>query len=163
MTIRIATEADAPATARVHERSIRQLCSAHYSAAQIEDWVAVVSRESHLALITHPALCVIVDEDEAGIRGIGVCEPSSGTVNAVYVAPDATGQGVGTALLGCLEAEIVAAGTTQAHLNATLNATTFYERHGYSNGRPAVNTLPSGVELPCVAYSKELGVKPQNQ
>lgn len=156
MTIRIATTNDAPATARVHEQSIRALCSGHYSSPQIKAWAAAITPESHRSLIEHPALVVIVDEDDTDIRGIGVCEPSSGTVNAIYVSPEAGGQGVGAALLKRLEMEIVEAGTQQAHLNATLNAVAFYERHGYGNGRPSVNTLPSGIDLPCVAYDKDL-------
>lgn len=116
----------------------------------------MVSLESHLALIEHPGLLVIVSEDESGTRGFAVCEPSSGTINAVYVSPDAVRQGVGSELLARLESEVASAGTTQARLNATLNAADFYERHGYENGGPAVNVLPSGVELPCIAFEKRL-------
>lgn len=156
MTIRIATAADAAATAHVHMRSIRELCAGHYSSEQIEDWAAVVSLESHLTLIQHPNLLVVVYEDAAGVQGIGVCEPSSGIINAVYVSPDAVNHGIGAALLTRLESGIISMGTARAHLNATLNAAGFYERYGYQNGRTTVNVLPSGVELPCIAYDKEL-------
>jgi hypothetical protein len=55
-----------------------------------------------------------------------------------------------------LEALLRDGGVLEARLNATLNAVEFYRSLGYRDEVPTVNSLPTGVELPCVAMRKTL-------
>ena len=104
-------------------------------------------------LTTHQ---VLVYERNAALAGFAVLDTQLGLINATYVAPTATGQGVGRTLLAALEQSARAHGLAQLHLHATLNAIPFYTKLGFVRAGAATNRLPSGIELPCERMHKQL-------
>lgn len=67
--------------------------------------------------------------------GWGARERGDDYVSDLWVAPEAQGQGVGSALLAGLERDIAAAGFLRAHLETRAGASAairFYERRGYA-------------------------------
>ncbi len=99
---------------------------------------------------------VLVSVEKGTHVGLGVCDPSESRINATYVAPGAVRRGIGRGLMLAMEARLLAAGVSEARLNATLNAVPFYDALAYSASGRTTNRLPSGVELPCMAMTKRL-------
>lgn len=155
MRIREARVEDATATAEVHRRSIRELCSGDYSAQQIDAWIAGTSKDSHLALINNPELRTYLAEEGGAVIGVGVCSPKQGTVNVLYVAPECVRAGVGAALLERLEKEIQATGGCRAELHSSLTSVSFYRARGYCERGTDARVLISGIDLPCVSMEKQ--------
>lgn len=90
------------------------------------------------------------------VLGFVLGTPARGVINALYVAPEAAHRGVGTRLLTAMEEALRGKGVPEATLNSSLTSVSFYRSRGYRTLEPTVNTLPSGIELPCVAMSKAL-------
>lgn len=152
MIVRQATADDLENIARIHQRSIRELCKTHYSTEQLDEWTAALRASAYLPLLdTHE---VTVAEDGGELLGFCVFDPREGFINATYVNPPASRRGVGRGLVTAAEAAVRARGLTRIRLNATLNALQFYECLGYATGELASNRLPTGVDLPCVTMSK---------
>ena len=73
-------------------------------------------------------------------------------LDELYVAPELRGRGLGSALLGAIEREVVRRGGEVLEINVDgedVDARRFYERHGY------VNTEP-GQDEPMLFYYREL-------
>ncbi len=157
MTIRIrrAKDADRRGIWTVHVRAIREVCSRSYSADRIASWAGLLTPDSYAAVVSERFL--VVAEDAGAIVGFGQLDEPSGEVEAVYVLPDRQGEGIGRALLRSLEDAARAAGSKRLTLSATLNAVPFYESEGFAGESPVVHRLPTGVELPCLRMSKDLG------
>jgi putative acetyltransferase len=152
--IRPATPHDVPAMLSLHRASILTLCKGHYSTEQLTQWTAPLRVELYASLLaTHQ---VLVYERGEELAGFVVLDPQLGLINATYVAPTATGQGVGRTLLAALEQSARAHGLAQLHLHATVNAIPFYTKLGFVRAGAATNRLPSGIELPCERMHKQL-------
>jgi GNAT superfamily N-acetyltransferase len=152
--IRIAIEADAEAVWRVHTTSIRVLCAGWYTEHEIAVWTSRLIVEAYRrAIQTH---VVVVAEAAAGVVGFGELDLDRGEVVAVYVLPEAAGAGVGTALLVHLEGAARAHGFNRLTLCASLNAETFYERHGWRAVGREKHRLTPGVAVDCVRMDKAL-------
>jgi putative acetyltransferase len=94
-----------------------------------------------------------------GVVGYGHLVPAERAVRAVYVRPEAAGDGVGTALLDALESRARDLRLDALTLHASLNAVGFYERAGYERtGRETYSTVHAGetVELDVVGMEKRL-------
>ena len=152
--IRPATPHDVPAMLSLHRASILTLCKDHYSAEQLTHWTTPLRVELYANLL--PTHQVLVYERSDELAGFAVLDPQLGLINATYVAPGATGQGIGRALLAALEQRARAHRLSQLHLHATLNAVPFYTKLGFVRAGAATNRLPSGIELPCERMHKQL-------
>jgi GNAT superfamily N-acetyltransferase/protein-L-isoaspartate O-methyltransferase len=152
--LRRAVDADRPALCRVHIRAIRETCSSAYTPEQIGAWTALLSPDSYAAVVRDRFM--VVAATPLGVTGFGQLDVERGVVEAVYVLPDAQGDGIGRALLAALEHEARAAGLRELRLFATLNAVPFYERAGYVAESRTTHALPGGTDLPCLRMSKRL-------
>lgn len=152
--LRTATAADADTLAGVHRSSILHGCVGSYRPVQIKAWLSAID-----ASIYPPRMAVayvrIAELDDA-VAGFASTTLRDGLINAVYVAPFATNQGLGSALVADAEEALLTAGQHEARLNATLNAVDFYRWLGYEDVEQTVNRLPGGVAMPCVAMRKRL-------
>ncbi|GAB3682129.1 GNAT family N-acetyltransferase [Salinarchaeum chitinilyticum] len=83
-------------------------------------------------------------------------EPADGGVRAVYVHPDHAGEGIGTALLERLESTAREQGVESLGLQSSVNARTFYERHGYAVVESVTFQFGDEVEGPAVEMRKDL-------
>jgi GNAT superfamily N-acetyltransferase len=98
----------------------------------------------------------LVAELDGEVAGFGIVDPPAELLNALYVAPESTGRGVGSALLLALEEIAIASGRTSLWLEATLNAASFYEARGWQRVASSAAEFPSGVTLPSVNMARML-------
>jgi putative acetyltransferase len=154
MKIRRAVAADAAEIASLHKASISQLCSSHYSEVEIHAWAGPKKPADYHIGIGSGA--VLIAEVGCEILGFSLFDSDEAELRALYVHPAHVGRGIGSALLEEVEVSARSSGLRYVRLNATLNSVGFYERLGYVSLGPAVNTLPTGEELPCIRMEKEL-------
>lgn len=152
--VRRARESDADAIWRVHTDSIRALCAGRYRPDEIAAWVEFRSPASYREAMSSHAL--FVAEWQGEIVGFGQLDPRRGEVEACYVAPEAVGGGIGSALLAAMEEEARGKGRRRVRLNSTLNAEPFYARRGYRWLGRARHRIREDVELDCVRMEKPL-------
>jgi putative acetyltransferase len=143
--IRLATPADASCLNELHVASVRALCSGHYAAQVIDGWLLDRTPQGYLEPISRRA--IFVAERDHKIVGFGEAAP--GAVIAVYVDPEATGRGIGRQILQ--HALGLARGTEGGPImvESTLNASAFYERHGFREVK-RTTVKRNHVEVPIV-------------
>lgn len=139
VTIRPATPDDAPAIAAVHVASWQ----AAFRGFLPDDYLDALSADDRLPMwtriLTDPAspMSVIVAEDDGTITGFASVGPSEDgmqgemSLSTLYLAPAATGKGIGRALLAEGERVMAESGASIASLRvitANAHARTFYER-----------------------------------
>src|SRR5439155_619481 len=111
----------------------RTTCIGTANCAKVAPELFVLDDE-RIVTFREPAVAsreLFVAERQGQIVGFGQLDPRRGEIEACYVAPGAVGFGIGKALLGRMEEEARRRGHSVVHLNATLNAESFYERMGY--------------------------------
>ncbi len=127
--------------------SIRDLCGAdHNNDPQIiTQWTANKTPDALRGWFAgEHAIWLATLNDRAA--GAGVVSPA-GEISVLYVAPQAVGKGVGTALLAKLESTAGDAGNRTAHLSSTATAQGFYVKHGWTSAGP-VELDPLGPSYP---------------
>lgn len=127
--LRFAEISDAPRILQIRVAAIRELASSHYLAKEIEDWCNARTAETYHAAIEHQA--VLVEEVDEGIIAFGHLNQKTAFVEALYVSPPYSRQGIGLKVLRALEALALAYGIKTLTLDASLNAVEFYRRAGY--------------------------------
>lgn len=136
--LRRATVFDVFGMSRVLTRSIRDLCQADHldDPEKLGQWTANKDPASIRSWIDGGAeLWVATRADEvAAVGGLR----AGGEITLLYVDPDHTGRGLGSALLTRIEDALRAQGCRQAHLDATKTAHDFYLARGWhDHGDPA--------------------------
>src|SRR5438876_3501618 len=98
--LRLARQSDAPKMLQVRIAAIRAQASLHYPAAEIEDWCASRTAETYHAAIERQT--VLVEELNEGVVAFGQLNPETAFIEAIYVSPSQSRQGVGLKILGAL-------------------------------------------------------------
>jgi GNAT superfamily N-acetyltransferase len=127
LTIRQATEADAPRLHELHTSSVQTLCSRHYAPEIIDGWLQNRSPQGYLPPIQRGD--VFVAEYGSTIVGFGEAVP--GVIIAIYVDPRAVGRHVGFAIMQHALKIARHENAGPIRLEATLNAVGFYELFGF--------------------------------
>ena len=151
-SIRSARLEDAGSIARVHVASVEAISTSLYSPEELESWSKPRTIANYEELIRTREF--LVAEARNVIVGFGVLNPETSVIEAVYVDPAASGQGIGMELMRELEARAAVLGIKQLQLNASLNAVPFYRKAGYSGDAQQKYKLQTGIEIPCVPMSK---------
>lgn len=127
MEIRRFQEDDAEAVAAVHAQAVREIAADDYTAEEIAVWAdtgpsefAEEDKERFVAV------------DDGTIVGFSDYAPEEQRITGMYVHPDWTGVGVGSALLECVEQDARERSITKLDLLSTVTAKAFYENHGYT-------------------------------
>lgn len=129
MTLRPACEADVPALIELAQRSWLSGFAGAAPAAFVRERLA---RQFERDWYPRHWPAMTVAEDGSAL--LGVVQPEGDEVNGLWVAPEAQGQGVGTALLRHAERQIAAAGHERAWLTCSgfnPRAARFYRARGY--------------------------------
>ena len=153
ITIRRARQEDRGAIWHVHTRAIREVCRSHYSERELQIWTEVLKPDRYTEQIRKGPFYVAVQD--GSIIGFGNLNQKSGEIEALYVAPDHVGRGVGMGILQALENVALNSGLKLLRLSSSLNAVRFYEMAGYKPQRPKRWLLPSEMVV-CVPMIKEL-------
>jgi len=154
ISVRRAKTEDAEQICQVHITSVRELCKSDYTPEQIEAWVSKLNPEGHRQAIENLTKVMFVAETEGRIAGFS--ELFESEVNAVYVHPNYSRQGVGKLLLNLLEKEAIAQQINELQLSASTNAKPFYQACGYQVIEYSFHILHSGLKIPCVRMEKNL-------
>lgn len=153
LVIRPATRADAQRTLDIRRAAIHAQCIGAYSAQDMHTWTQAVVTPPYAELVQqHFYLARWHGEDVATI----MLGPQAGELGALFVAPQAMGQGIGRRLVEYLEGLARSAGWTHLTLDTTLNAAPFYRRCGFIGEAESVYESPSGISLRCVPMRKAL-------
>lgn len=110
---------DCTALAAIYSRTVARSAAANYSPTQIEAWLSVAPGSDEIAAALGDGRLALVAVDERA-RPIGFCDmEADGHIQFLYVDPDATWRGVGTRLLGAIEAEARRRGLARLHSEAS--------------------------------------------
>jgi GNAT superfamily N-acetyltransferase len=153
LRLRPAAAEDRRALWLLHSRSVEVLCQGAYAAHELSTWVELLRPDGYLQ--PEQQRTVLVAERGLSLVGFGQLDTFLGEVEALYVAPEEAGHGVGSALLGSLEALAWREGTQVLSLDASLNAEGFYQARGYVRLHSAQRVLTPRVQLACVRMRKQ--------
>jgi putative acetyltransferase len=126
-THRPAVPADAPQLLELRRRSITILASQGMPVAEVESWANNLSRAGMEQKIR--ALEIWIAEIDGRAAGWGAIR--GGRLEGLYTDPDFAHRGIGTQLLGKLEALMRARGVCRIDAEASASAEGFYLRRGY--------------------------------
>ena len=157
--IRRATPADAPSIARIREETIRTVVAplGQYTPQEIDAWASNYSVDLVLRFMHEAMLYVAVDENDS-VLGFGrfrVDENREAVIQGVFVDAAHVGRGVGSVVLRQLLADIDALGVRFTNITATLNARSFYERHGFAALEHIRHESPTGADIPAIRMRRE--------
>ncbi|BAN48194.1 GNAT family N-acetyltransferase [Metapseudomonas resinovorans] len=153
LEIRRAWRCDAQAAYDIRLQAIRHQCGTAYSAEQVRAWTAVPLSNWYRDLVeSHFYLACIKGRPIA----TGMIDLEKGEIGALFVLPEFMKRGVGKNMIAHLEDLARAAGLTDVHLEATLNAVDFYQRCGFTGDVESTYQSPSGLQLACIPMRKSL-------
>lgn len=128
LTIRSYEDRDRDATIRIFLDAIRHVAARDYAPAEVAAWAQVDDAEGwHRVRLSRPTWIAEVDGQPVGFTDL--CP--DGLVDMMFVAPDAGGRGVATALLQQVETSARAAGMRRLWTEASRTAEGFFARHGF--------------------------------
>lgn len=157
--IRPAVETDAERIIHAHFAAVHQTASDFYPREVIESWSRHPDETRYQQIrqaIEKGYELFLVAEDVSGVVGFGSIVPSLQELRALYVHPRIARRGVGANLLVHLERLAVLRRCANLQLDASVNAESFYDRHGYEVVVRGVHRLASGHEMACVKMTKTL-------
>lgn len=150
-TIRPMRAEDTQAVYTLHTRAVNEVCAKAYTPQAIKAWNASRTPQGYLdAEKTGERFLVAVLANEEPIAFIGW---KDNEIKGLYVNPDYHGQGIGSALVHAAEADAASMGQTITCLTATLNAQSFYEKHGFSKLKQD-SRIKNGAEIPQVHMTR---------
>ncbi|MFJ2975312.1 GNAT family N-acetyltransferase [Kluyvera sp. NPDC087067] len=123
MLIRCYRESDFPALCQIFLRAIRETASQHYSPSQIAAWAQVDEARWRQKMAESRVLVATVDA-----RPVGFITAMGNDIDLLFVAPDYSRQGVASALLDALFAQIPTGTLT---VEASITARPCFEQHGF--------------------------------
>lgn len=173
--LRLACAVDIPKLEALIERSVRELQSPYYSAAQMDGALGsvfgvdrqlirdqtyfVAERESAIiACGGWSKRASLFGSDAARATEDALLDPlqDAGRIRAFFVHPEHARRGLGRAILLACEEAIRLARFRSIELVATLPGVPFYQAFGYAAGERSEVPLANGLSLPVVRMSKNL-------
>lgn len=143
-THRPAVPADAAQLFELRRKSIAALAPQGMTAAAAEAWAASLTRDG----MTEKLRTLEIWVAEIGGRAVGWGAIRHDRLEGLYTDPEFAGRGIGTALLGTLEALLRARGIAGIRADASANAEAFYLGRGYVPAGPrGAETLPVAKPL----------------
>ena len=125
--IRVATPADAPSILATHKASVAVLCAGHYSPEHMDSWFHDRGADIYAPAIERQRIWLV--EADGKVQGFVGFEP--GEVTLLFVAPEASGKKLGSALFEFGLARAREDATGPVFVVATKNSVSFYARHGF--------------------------------
>lgn len=154
ITLRKARRSDAPTAFDLRNRAILHGCRHDYTPEQLQRWTSGPLSEAFENTVTHH---FHLAEKGGQIVATGMVNLHTGMIDAVFVAPEAMGQGVGKRMMQHLETLARAASLAEVRLDASLNAAPFYRSLGFSGDEVSLYHSPRGFSLPCIPMVKIIG------
>jgi putative acetyltransferase len=136
---RLATLADASRLFELRRRAIVALAPKGMSVAEAETWAATLTIEGMERKVRE--LEIWLAELNGAVVGWGAIH--GGRLEGLYIDPQLTGRGLGTELLGWLEALMRTRGIPAVMAEVSANAEEFYRGRGYE---PLGPRTPEGAQ-----------------
>jgi putative acetyltransferase len=155
MKIRKASDSDKKNISKLHISSIKRLCSNHYTHKQLKAWTSLLTPSIYDQALREKVFLVAHDSIQE-LMGLGILDIQNAEISAIYIHPDSVGNGVGTKLLSKLEEIARYNNVDKIAVHSTLNAKSFYQRHGYLEHGLTFHRLSNGEKLDCVRMIKNL-------
>lgn len=175
--IRLAREVDIPALEILIPRSVRELRSEYYSAAQMEAAIGSVFgvdrqliRDGTYFVVEHENEIVgcggwskrqkLYGSDALGAAEHGLLDPKTDAarIRAFFIHPEFARRGIARAILLACEEAMQAANFTAAEMVATLPGEPFYAAFGYAARERYEVPMRNNLTLPVVRMSKQLQI-----
>jgi GNAT superfamily N-acetyltransferase len=153
LSIRKATRADAGALHTLHTASVTTLCASHYSGDVIGKWIEKRAPEGYYRGIDRDEMFV----GELGGKVVGFGHAIPGEVVGVFVHPDHAARGVGSALLSHAIQMARSNHVGPINIVATLNAQSFYEKHGFVKVKQYI-VQRNSADIPVVEMELEMEI-----
>ena len=110
--------------------SVCELCKEHYSQEKLDSFIHnLPSKVLYYKWLTDRILVVCCDGKD--IIGFGQFDPAESFIDALYIHPEHTRKGVGTQIIHYLEEVANSLKISDIKINASVNATNFYEKCGF--------------------------------
>lgn len=174
-SLRLANEADIPELETLIERSVRELQSAHYSAAQMDGALGsvfgvdrqLIQDRTYFVAERNGAVIAcggwskresLFGSDAARTVADALLDPlvDAARIRAFFVHPEHARHGLGRAILFACEDAIRAERFSSIELVATLPGVPFYRAFDYETGERYEVPLVNGLSLPVVRMFKNL-------
>ena len=155
VSLRRATQDDKEALLRVHVDAIRVLAKDAYTDEQLRAWPGRLTTDSYTDVINSRLVLVA----EAGTQVVGFCQfdPGTGEVEAILVDPQHAHTGIGSALLEAVEKVAEDSSLRGLHLASSVNAESFYRKHGFRVKERSVFPFATETPIECIMMTKHLG------
>jgi putative acetyltransferase len=157
--IELAQPEDAAAIAEVHYAAVHQIARSFYPEEVINDWSRSVNPdriERIKGAIENPDEWMIVARQDNLIVGFGSIVSKGNELRSLYVHPSFGRRGIGARILIALEQEARSLELPYLQMDASINAESFYHKHGFEIVEQATHKLSSGREMACVQMQKVL-------
>ena len=120
---------DAAALQRLFHDTVMTVNRQDYTQAQVEAWAAGALDQQWIDRLSQGFTAIALIDDQI----VGFAElKASGYIDRFYCHRDFQGQGVGTQLLNCLEAEAKQQKITQLLTEASITAKPFFQQRGFA-------------------------------
>ena len=149
---------DARAFLKVHRRAVRELAANDYPPGVIDAWAPspITAEHAEFVRLNADREYRLVAEADGEIVGIGSMVARSRELRACYVAPPASRQGVGSAILRELERAARDQGLSTLEADSSLTARQFYRANGYEECGSGEHVLNNGVRMASVKMRKRI-------
>jgi GNAT superfamily N-acetyltransferase len=169
--IRMAVRREIPALRELQERSLRVLGRRHYTATQIERFIARIGTMDDYLVSDRTYLVAQLEGEIVGCGGwttrqpgyashahgeVHAPDPSRAKVRSVFVEPLAAGQGVGRRIMAGVESFLRMEGIRVAELGSTENGLAFYRSLGYRQLNAFHVDIGEGNGMRLIRMSKPL-------
>jgi GNAT superfamily N-acetyltransferase len=169
--IRMAMRGDIPALRNLQQRSLRALGHRHYTATQIEAFIARIGTMDDYLVDDRTYLVAQLGGEMLGCGGwtrrlpgyashaecdVHALDPSRATVRSVFVEPLAAGQGIGRRIMSGVESFMRMDGVRIAELGSTENGVAFYRSLGYRQLNAFHVDIGGGNSMRLIRMSKPL-------
>lgn len=153
MEIRKALASDALRAFEIRNQAIMAACPKDYDIEKLKKWTSGELTEQFIRFVVDYCYLAMVNGE---IAGTGMLDTQTQKIEAMFVAPEYMGQGVGLALIRYLEHRAKGLGISQLSLDATLNAAPFYRHCGYLGEEVEPYYSPRGIVLDSILMTKTL-------
>ncbi|MBV1777300.1 GNAT family N-acetyltransferase [Burkholderiaceae bacterium DAT-1] len=147
MQIRRGRSSDASRLWELRRIALRQGAAGYYPADILMAWTGTAEPE---ALADHSEQHFHVMSDGETIWGCIALNLETSHIDAMFVDPARSGQGIGRQLMEHIFQFARASGKTHLTLEATLNAVPFYQSCGFIGHEISTYHSPAGYDLDCI-------------
>lgn len=153
---RQAVPEDAERVLKIKQSAIQSASDA-YDDEEIEAWMPDEEAQPAFekAMDDDQFVVLLAETGEGDIAGYGVLHIEGGRIDAVFVDPEYSGEGLGGSLVKQLERRAEMCGLSELEIVSSLNALGFYESLGYESVEDRTRNI-DGEDLDFVAVEKSL-------